>query len=70
MDNDWDREYIEAENAKVRGDNQLYPGGKEVPMMFSYAIDISGNSLCDGPWDRKFKNQEILDNFRKYVDCF
>ncbi|KLL03576.1 MAG: serine/threonine protein kinase [Mycoplasmataceae bacterium RV_VA103A] len=68
--NDWDREYIEAENTKARGwAGNYYSGGGGVPMMLSYGIDdISPGPRCDGPWDRKFKSQEFLDNFRKYID--
>jgi len=39
--------------------------------MFSYSINIfdsSGVGGGRGPWDRKFKSQEVLDNFRKYAD--
>lgn len=70
VDNNWDREYVEAENDK----SYLGCGGsRAVPMTFSHGI---GGVYCPskigvsvhGPWYRKFKSQELLDNYKKYVD--
>lgn len=58
---DWDEEYVESTNTNGPDTNgNIWGGKKEVPMMIS---DYSSGSL----WDRKFKNQQILNDFKKYV---
>ena len=53
VDSDWDREYLKATNT--------YRGARKVPMVKSY------NKSRGAIWDRKFRNQLDLNNFRKYV---
>jgi hypothetical protein len=68
--NDWDREYVEAENDVSY---LTWEGSRAVPMTFSHGIQgihspsKVGQSVF-GPWYRKFKSQELLDNYKKYVD--
>jgi len=68
--NDWDREYVESENARAPGDGtrNFFSGGKGIPMMYSRGVDGENGPWGDGPWDRRFKNWEVLNNFKKYVD--
>lgn len=60
VSNDWDQEYIESTNTvKTNRHRYTFSGAKEVPMLESVNND--------SPWDRRFRNQTDLNNFRKYI---